>query len=292
MKCSRPEFFLLLCFFLASPALLAQSGQLRVPKKIQAGSSFSILTDGSGKAVLYIVGPSQVLRRDVNLGDSIAFASGDLHNTGHYVAILSGANSGEEQAQFDVVAQPQPAELSFLAKPSRLPVSQRDGVSGVVYVFDTFRNLITDPQPVAFEISGAVGPHEQVATTRNGVAWVRMNSPSKAGATEFRAKAGNIAEKRVIQQFAGDPCKLQMSAQPSGSNVVLQTEPVRDCNGNPVPDGTIVTFTESYDGRQSTVDVPIKRDIARTEMPVRSDAVISLASGVVLGNEIHLGRGN
>ena len=59
-----------------------------------------------------------------------------------------------------------------------------------------------------------------------------------------------------------------------------------DCNGNAVPDGTIVTFTEMYAGRQATVDVPLKRGIARTELPAFGGAVISVAAGVVMGNEI------
>jgi len=61
---------------------------------------------------------------------------------------------------------------------------------------------------------------------------------------------------------------------------------VRDCSGNPVPDGTVVTFTESYRGMETTVDVPIKRGVARTELPSNNGAVISVATGVVLGNTI------
>jgi hypothetical protein len=80
-----------------------------------------------------------------------------------------------------------------------------------------------------------------------------------------------------------------MTARPNGKSVELQTEPIRDCSGNPVPDGTIVTFTESYNGTQTTADVPIKQDIARVQMPVHIGAVISVASGVVAGNEIRLG---
>ena len=291
MKRSLQKFWSAFIVVLVAHALLAQEGQLRVAKKLQAGSAFSIPTEGSGKGVLYIVGVSQVIRRDVNLGESVNFAAGELHEAGRYVAVLSESGSSA-RAQFDVVAVPKAANLSFLAKPSRLPVSQRDGISGVAYVFDVYRNLILQPLPVAFEFSGSAGAtQKQTVTTRDGVAWVRMSSPSKAGVTQFQASVGGITEKRVVQQFAGDPCSLRMSAQPSGSKVVLQTEPVRDCNGNPVPDGTVVTFTESYKGSESTVDVPIKRDTARTEMPTRDGAVISVASGVVLGNEIRLGSG-
>jgi hypothetical protein len=54
-----------------------------------------------------------------------------------------------------------------------------------------------------------------------------------------------------------------------------------------VPDGTIVTFTENYGGTQSTADVPLKQGIAQVELPAHPGATITVASGVVLGNEIH-----
>lgn len=82
-----------------------------------------------------------------------------------------------------------------------------------------------------------------------------------------------------------------MNARPSGQKLALETDPVRDCGGNAVPDGTIVTFTETYNGDEATVDVPIKRGIARTEMPAYKGATISVATGVVMGNEIHWGGG-
>jgi hypothetical protein len=78
-----------------------------------------------------------------------------------------------------------------------------------------------------------------------------------------------------------------MRVRPVGQQLEVETDPVRDCGGNAVPDGTIVTFTENYGGTQSTVDVPLKHGIAQVEMPAHSGARISVASGVVLGNEIH-----
>jgi hypothetical protein len=47
-----------------------------------------------------------------------------------------------------------------------------------------------------------------------------------------------------------------------------------------------VTFTESFDGGQSTVDVPLKKGIAEVQMADHKGAAISVASGVVLGNQI------
>jgi hypothetical protein len=269
---------------------LAQSGAMSLPRTVDAGSAFSIQTTGSGKAVLYIVGPAQVLRRDVQLGEATSFPAGDLHNAGHYVAVLVGGGS-PQNGEFDVTPAKQPADLSFLAKPSRLSVSLHDGISGAAYVFDAYRNLITVPMPVSFQLSGvSAAPQERTVVTRNGVAWTTMDSASKEGAAQFAARVGNISSERVIQQVPGEPCGLKMSARPSGQKIELQTQPVLDCSGNAVPDGTVVTFTELYNGTQTTVDVPLKRGIAEAELPAYDGAKISAATGVVLGNEIRWGR--
>ena len=271
---------------LAAMPAFGQSSAMTFPKIIEAGTTISVPTTGSGSATLYIVGPAGAIRRQIELGQSVAFGADDLHNAGHYVVFLA-ADSGTQRTEFNVVPSAQAANISFLAKPSRLPVNLPDGVSGVAYLFDVFGNLVLQPRQVSFELSDSTGrAQSKAATSRNGVAWVRMNSAAKAGPAQFQAVAGSVREKRVIEQVAGDPCTLRMTARESGRRVALQTEPVRDCNGNPVPDGTIVTFTETYQGGQSTVDVPLKRGVARTELPAQKGAVISVASGVVMGNEI------
>jgi hypothetical protein len=263
----------------------AQNTQLDLPKTVQAGSPVSISSVGSGKAVLYIVGPAQALRRDVQLGQSIVLGPGELHNAGHYSAFLVGP-SASQTTEFDVVAK-QPSTLSFLAKPSRLPVDLRNGISGVVYVFDAFRNLVLAPTQVSFELSETGGAAQtRTVASRNGVAWLRLDSAPKAGSAQFQARVGEIAEKRVVQLVSGEPCNLRMGARRSGARVELETEPLRDCRGNPVPDGTIVTFIERNNASESTVDVPIKRGIARTDLPANDGATISVATGVVMGNEI------
>jgi hypothetical protein len=264
----------------------AQGGSIVVPKTVEAGSAFSIETAGSGKATLYIVGLGQVLKRDVSLGEAALFPAGSLYHAGHYLVLLSGAASTESGA-FDVAPAAKPAELSFLAEPSRLPVGLHDGITGAAYVFDAYRNLIVAPSPVSFELSGPTGAaQKRTVTTRDGAAWIAMDSTAQQGADKFVAQIDGISSTRVIGQVAGDPCGLKMSAKPSGNQVELETDPVRDCGGNAVPDGTIVTFTESYRDSQSTVDVPLKRGIAKVDMPAHNGATISVASGVVMGNQI------
>jgi hypothetical protein len=257
-----------------------------LPQSVTAGSAFSIPTTGSGKAVLYIAGPGQALRRDVQLGEAVSFSAGILYNAGRYTAILL-KESSTETAEFEVVPAAPPETLSFLAKPSRLPVGLHNGISGTVYVFDAYHNLIAAPMPVSFELSNSSGTVQaRTVTARNGVAWTEMDSAAKEGTAKLLARADGVSSTRVIDEVPGDPCGLKMSAQPDGRMVELETAPVRDCSGNPVPDGTIVTFTETYNGTQSTVDVPLKQGVARVAMPAYSGARISVASGVVAGNEI------
>jgi hypothetical protein len=264
----------------------AEAESMTLPKAVEAGAAFSIQNSGSGKAALYIVGLGQVLKRDVQLGETTFFPAGTLFNAGHYVAVLA-QDSSTVSGSFDVMPASSPADLSFLARPSRLPVGLRDGITGAAYVFDAYHNLIVAPTSVSFELSspsGAVQKH--VVTTHDGAAWTAMDSTAQQGIDRFVAQVDHASSARVVEQVPGDPCGLKMSAQQSGRELQLKTDPVRDCSGNAVPDGTIVTFTEAFKGGQSTVDVPLKRGVAEVQMVDHSGATISVASGVVLGNQI------
>jgi hypothetical protein len=265
---------------------LSQTGHMSLPQSVIAGSTFSISTTGSGKAVLYIVGPGQVLRRDVQLGETASFPTGTLYNAGHYLAILADPSSSDT-GEFDVTPALRPETLSFFAKPSRLPVGLHNGISGAVYVFDAYRNLITMPAAVSFALSNASGTlQSRTLNTRNGVAWTMMDSAAKQGKVQFIARVDGVTSTRIIEEVPGDPCRLTISARPINGKIRVQTAPVRDCSGNQIPDGTIVTFTATYNDTQSTVDVPIKQGIATVDMPAYKGAKISVASGIVAGNEI------
>ncbi|HEY3627680.1 MAG TPA: hypothetical protein VGL00_15420 [Terracidiphilus sp.] len=282
---------LVACGMLAAPLAWAQSESLTLPKAIEAGSALSIPSSGSGKATLYIVGLGQVLKHEVELGQTTYFPPGTLYSAGHYITVLARESGAAESGSFDVTPASKAADVTFLARPSRLPVGLHGGITGAAYVFDAYRNLITAPTQVSFELSSPKGGTQtRQVETRHGAAWTEMDSTAQQGTDKFVARVGDVSSARIIGQVPGDPCSLKMSARPAGSQIQLQTEPVRDCSGNAVPDGTIVTFTENYDGGESTVDVPLKRGIAEVKMPARPGARISVASGVVLGNEIRWER--
>jgi hypothetical protein len=264
----------------------AAGERMSLPKTIEAGNPFSIQTSGSGKAALFIVGTGQVLKRDVQLGQTVFFAAGLLYNAGHYLVVLEGDSLAETES-LDVVPASKPANLSFLAKPSRLPVGLHAGITGAVYVFDAYHNLISEPMPLSFELSSPTGTvQKRIVVTRYGAAWTEMDSTTKQGIDKFSARVGESSSTLVIEQVPGDPCGLKMNAEHAGKQIHLVTDAVRDCNGNAVPDGTIVTFTETYNGSQSTIDEPLKHDIAEVTISGHSGAMLSVASGVVMGNQI------
>jgi hypothetical protein len=280
-----------LATFCLSAAVCAGAAELHAPAVVEAGHGFSISVDGTGQATFYLIGPDHVVKRSVNLGGNLEISSSDVRTAGRYNAIVCGRSC--DFISFTVTAA-QPAEISFFVHPSRVPVSLRDSIEAAAFIFDKYSNLVMTPTTVDFRVSapGEAGSVRQ-AITKNGVTFMPISSTQHEGKVQVSARLNNLPaspqeEVRVIQQVASDACRLRMNAVENGDTVTLETEPVRDCSGNLLPDGTIVSFTKvDADGR-STVDTPIKKGVARTQLSVRGRAQIDVACGVVLGNELAL----
>lgn len=268
-------------------ASYAQVGEVRAPSGAVAGMAASIGTTGGGSATFYLVGPGVSLKRDVTLGGEIQLDAKSLQNAGRYLGIVC-ADSCQSASFF--VSPAKPVSLTFLVHPSRAPVGESDVISGVALPFDEFRNLIIAPSKIAFE-SSAAGKTlmSHTATTQNGVAWFRTNSGKSAEALQVTASVNNASVRRVVQQVASEPCSLRIKAQRDAKGIALETEPVRDCSGNPVPDGTIVTFTAKGGKETDTVDAPVKKSVARAQIAANGTVAISAACGVVMGNELRVG---
>ncbi len=268
--------------------LWAHAAELRVPAVVEAGQSFSINVEGSGQATFYLVAPDHVVKRAVSLGTDLQIESSDVRAAGRYQVILCDSASACTSGSFQVKAAA-PAHLSFFLHPSRVPVSTPGSIDATAFVFDQYFNLLLSPTVVDFRITPASGAgFSRRASSRDGVAWMRMDSTPHEGRVQVTAAAGSVEEARVIQQVAAEACGLRMKAVASGNSVTLETDPVRDCSGNALPDGTVVSFTKVDKAGRSTVDTPIKKGIARVQLSVHGRAQISVACGVVLGNEVAL----
>lgn len=279
---------LVTCVFVClAMVAVAQDAPLRVPSNSVAGQAASIATTGSGSATFYLSGPSISFKRDVVLGQNIDLSAKELQSSGDYVAVLCAGTCSS--ARF-FVAPGKPAVLTFLVHPSRAPVGLNDVISGVALPFDEFHNLILAPATIQFQLTAkGSAPSSRDVQTHDGVAWFRTSSGKSAGALQISASLSDLIARRVVQQVASDPCNLRIKGQRTSKSILVETEPVRDCSGNPVPDGTIVTFTAKHGHEVSFVDAPVKQDIARATLVAKGPVVVSAASGVATGNELRLG---
>ncbi len=266
---------------------LCPAQELRVPASVTAGDDASISTTGSGKATFYLLGPGASRKSDVNLGEEIRLPGKDVQHAGEYVAVLCSSTC--DSATFYVSAA-KPMTLAFVVHPSRVPVAENEAVSGVAFPFDQYDNLVLAPETISFQLASKNAPAISKATrTEDGVAWFRTASGKSAGPVQITASLGDITEKRALQQVASDPCNLRIKGERTAKGIVVETDPVHDCAGNVVPDGTIITFTASDATGKSTVDAPVKAGIAKAQIDASGPAVITVASGIVMGNELRIG---
>ena len=207
----RPIQFAFLLAALLFAAHVADAAELRVPTDAIAGAEVSIPTSGSGDATYYLFGPDTAIKRSVKLGEDIHLIGNDIQFSGRYTAVLAG--SSNDSGVF-FVTPAKPADIAFLARPSRVPASTRQVISGTAFVFDGNHNLVTQPTTVNFNLGVSQGrPETRTATTKDGVAYVILNWT--AGAAQFTASLNDDSVRRVVQVTASDPCNLRMRAQPA-----------------------------------------------------------------------------
>ena len=277
----------LICAAVMSLVVPSSAQDIYVPVSVTAGEDASISTSGSGRATFYLVGPGVSRKTDVSLGEEIHLRAQDVRTAGEYLAIVCSGNC--HSASF-FVSPAKPHSLTFLVHPSRVPVAQGDAVSGVALPFDQYRNLVLAPSTINFQLTaGNASLPSRSVRTHDGISWFRTASGKSVGALQVTASLDDLSTLRAVQQVASDPCNLRIKGERTATGILVQTEPVHDCAGNPVPDGTIVTFTATAGDVKSTVDAPIKKDVARAQIIASGPAVISAASGVVMGNELRVG---
>ncbi|HVI07031.1 MAG TPA: hypothetical protein VND65_01930 [Candidatus Binatia bacterium] len=265
---------------------LAAAQDFRVPENAVAGEDATISTSGGGKATFYLVGPGSARKADVALGEEIRIGGAELRTAGAYRVVMCAESC--QSASFYVSAA-KPFSLAFLVHPSRVPVSQENAVSGVALPFDRFRNLVLAPQNVTFLLSAKnTAPLSHSGRTQDGVAWFRTASSKAAGPVQLFASVEEISAKRALQQVASDPCNLRINGQRTAGGVIVQTDPVHDCAGNIVPDGTVITFTATDARGKDSVDAPVKQGVAKAKLEAAGPTIVSAASGVVMGNELRI----
>src|SRR3954468_2007548 len=103
----------------------AFAADLKAPKQATAGEGVTITAGDSGELLLF--GPAGASKRKVSAGE-VQIPGEDVRAAGEYVAAM-----GDASTNFYVVAA-KPTTVNFLARPSRVPVSRPDAISGVAFV--------------------------------------------------------------------------------------------------------------------------------------------------------------
>jgi hypothetical protein len=260
---------------------------INAPDHVTAGDGFSISVEGQGSGTLYLLGPSRAIKRSIEFGKNTTITGSDVSSSGIYQFVVCSSECSTKTLEVQPATA---ARLGFVLHPSRVRVSTPNAVNATAIVFDKQNNVVLSPAEITFHIaSDGRGITEKPVRTVRGIATLQMDSRPTQGTLEVTAILGKTSEPRVIQQVASEACGLRMSAVSSGSGITLQTDPIRDCKGNPLPDGTIVSFTKIDAAGKSTVDTPIKKDRAVAQFSASGPARISVACGVVVGNEIAWG---
>src|SRR5579862_3291521 len=171
---NRIRFFATTALLAGLLATAADAADLKVPATITAGSGLSIPTSGSGDATLYLVGPGVAIKRQVHLGQEVQLTAEEVQNAGRYAITL-----GDDNATFYVTAAPVNT-IAFLARPSRVPAATSNVIAGTVFIFDKYANLVLEPQPVKFDLSANGQNISRSATSKDGVAYVKLDTEKKA----------------------------------------------------------------------------------------------------------------
>src|SRR5690349_732569 len=184
-------------------AVAACAADLKAPPNLVAGSDFSISASSGNGGTFYLIGPSQISKREWQGGPDINVAGDEVLSSGTYTAVL--CSGGDCTAVTFYVKPASAARLSLLVHPSRVRVAEPNAISAVALVFDKFHNLLTEPASVEFQAFAADGqPISQSRPAANGIAWIRLTSGRKEGPVKMSASTGPAKETRVVRQVASD----------------------------------------------------------------------------------------
>jgi subtilisin family serine protease len=182
-----------------------------------------------------------------------------------------------------------PFTLTLTADPAQLRV---DGgpASLMATVVDGAGSRVADGTVVAFTADrGLLSASE--ATTVGGVASVSLTPGSVAGDVHVTARAGTAQDVLVLPVLAGPANAVVVTADPQEvvagyNNVSRLRAAVEDRYGNPVADGTPITFTAAL-GRIVTGTVSTAGGIAATdfigELVAGTSAITATVEGGVQG---------
>jgi len=202
-------------------------------------ASIGLLFAENGSQMYITTTVGGVARATLVAGTSSGLASTEAH--------AGAASSGAQWVQ--VITPGLPASVGLAVDPAALPVGGTALLTATVR--DCAANPVADGTPVTFTLSaplGTVTPNP--ASTTGGVALATFTAGTTPGTAVLTATADGVSAAVRITVTAGAPHTLTLTVHPTtlvadGASTAAITATVTDAYGNPVADGTPVTFTLS-----------------------------------------------
>jgi subtilisin family serine protease/protocatechuate 3,4-dioxygenase beta subunit len=169
-------------------------------------------------------------------------ATATLSSTVAGLATVTATVGGVSVTKLVTFTAGPPANLALVAAPSTLPVGSLSALTATVT--DQFGNPVANGTVVSFTTNlGSVSPITRVTT--NGVATATLSS-TLPGTAVVTATVGSLSTTAQVTFTPGAPANLALAAAPSTlpvGNLSMLTATVTDQFGNPVANGTVVSFT-------------------------------------------------
>jgi hypothetical protein len=166
--------------------------------------------------------------------------------------VVASVKGVAQSLQIALTGAGAPAKVLLTADATSISIGGTTGMSAEV--LDADGNKVADGTAVTFKTSLAGTGITPSATTTDGVATAVFSAGTAAGVATVTATASQASATVSIRIQPGSAGSLEfVSANPTAIGVIGSPLPqqstitfrVRDRNGNPVADGTVITFTLS-----------------------------------------------
>jgi len=262
----RVTIYAIVCLLLAAcgqpapaPSAPPITGELLVsaPQQIQAGSVLQVRVERADAAEglalkLVVEGSYGVQVYDGTFANSVAVVlipGEDTHRAGMLTLI---ATAGAARGEGHVAIMPGPAvdPVTPLVGGRSIIADGEHWSIAVAVPFDSYGNPLADTTPVEFR---TLHPGERLETRvvpiSGLLAWQRIFSSKRAGRALVSVRVEDAyGPEATFAETPGWPTRFGLSASPTSLPadgrrlLTLRTDVIRDAFGNPMLDGTLVTF--------------------------------------------------
>ena len=265
-----------LCF-----ATFAFAADLKVPATTTAGNAVTFTAPVAARQRCTSLARERRSSARCNSA-RITISADELKNAGRYIVSVEGDGDGS----FFVTAN-EVSSIAFLARPSRVPADTHDVISGTAFLFDKYQNLVMQPQPVKFELERQWTEHQprREVERRSRLRQAGLFQEGRPGAVcgvqrlGFGAARGAGGRVRSVQHSHERPARQERHSGQHRSHSRLRRESRARRNHRDL-------HLDRREGQEHRGCAHQTWHRAGRACRRATSATISVASGVVVGNEI------